>query len=115
MIRRPPRSTLFPCTTLFRSAPYRDASRVLRETEPEDELRIQRRRREAGGGDEKDRAHLLRLRPHLVQRSPRRLLGEVEGVLDVEGVLLREAVGPLEPGWRHAEVSAVYVRVVEDL
>src|SRR3712207_7119377 len=69
MIRRPPRSTLFPCTTLFRSAPYRDASRVLRETEPEDELRIQRRRREAGGGDEKDRAHLLRLRPHLVQRS----------------------------------------------
>src|SRR5256885_12243089 len=30
MIRRPPRSTLFPYTTLFRSSPRRDARRVPR-------------------------------------------------------------------------------------
>src|SRR5258705_2382660 len=30
MIRRPPRSTLFPYTTLFRSSPYRRTSLVLR-------------------------------------------------------------------------------------
>src|SRR3712207_8321190 len=29
MIRRPPRSTLFPYTTLFRSQPYKDKIRVL--------------------------------------------------------------------------------------
>src|SRR2546430_4358781 len=38
MIRRPPRSTLFPYTTLFRSAPDRDeraGELVVREREPE--------------------------------------------------------------------------------
>src|SRR5258707_6117994 len=32
MIRRPPRSTLFPYTTLFRSIMYRDSSTLPRET-----------------------------------------------------------------------------------
>src|SRR6266550_1621953 len=37
MIRRPPRSTLFPYTTLFRSAPWRWASSL--QLHPSDELR----------------------------------------------------------------------------
>jgi hypothetical protein len=49
------------------------------------------------------------------RRPPRCFLRQVEGVLDVEGVLLRKAVVLFEPSRRHAEVPAVYVRVVEDL
>src|SRR2546426_4379588 len=33
MIRRPPRSTLFPYTTLFRSWPFRDSERIFWEQE----------------------------------------------------------------------------------
>jgi len=41
MIRRPPRSTLFPYTTLFRSALFSDMSRKERPEKPEDlSLRI---------------------------------------------------------------------------
>src|SRR3712207_7729398 len=47
MIRRPPRSTLFPYTTLFRSPPVRVGSRsspsLLRREEAEDVVRVGRR------------------------------------------------------------------------
>src|SRR3712207_7886669 len=58
MIRRPPRSTLFPYTTLFRSAARRDAA-----------LRVERHR----GDDERDPR---RARLHRPRRDPevRRLL-----------------------------------------
>src|SRR2546426_4845560 len=41
MIRRPPRSTLFPYTTLFRSRSYRHTMRTHRGLEPPDEAWMQ--------------------------------------------------------------------------
>src|SRR3712207_8902511 len=58
MIRRPPRSTLFPYTTLFRSADARDAGGPLRR-------RHRRRRRERVGGAVEE--------PGLVRPDPLRL------------------------------------------
>src|SRR5688572_32760690 len=40
MIRRPPRSTLFPYTTLFRSAPVQDVNWLLREGNPDQATRL---------------------------------------------------------------------------
>src|SRR5215217_8498351 len=71
-------------------APDRDAARVLGEAEPEDEFRVQGWGRNAGGRDEEDRAHVLRPGPDPIEGPARGLLREVEGVLDVEGVLLGE-------------------------
>src|SRR3712207_7617971 len=66
MIRRPPRSTLFPYTTLFRSLPRHVVARprdghpdLLLRADPEGQQALQaRRRREAAGG-----------RPRLAARS----------------------------------------------
>src|SRR2546428_11902020 len=78
MIRRPPRSTLFPYTTLFRSVRYRRfrAPHLLgdlpeRETELVDEHRV--------------RARLL----HRRERLPRHVLDQAENVA-------REALSPVE-------------------
>src|SRR3712207_7102225 len=64
MIRRPPRSTLFPCTTLFRSRPsawtYLSSKSV--PPVPEDRQRCDRRRRAE-----------LRLLPPARRRPPRPL------------------------------------------
>ncbi len=57
---------------------------------------------------------LLGLNPRAIQRPPGRLFGEVEGVLDVQGVLLGERVVVVEPLGRDAEVAGLYVYVVED-
>src|SRR2546430_9130698 len=43
MIRRPPRSTLFPYTTLFRSGPHRTRQLVLRDAAPNWGIGSQRR------------------------------------------------------------------------
>src|SRR5215211_1661427 len=95
-------------------APDRDPSCVLGEAEAEDQLRVQGRRREPRRRDEEDRTDFIWCGPNPVQRPPRRLLGEVEGVLDVESILLGESVVSLEPLYGHAEVAALYLDVVED-
>src|SRR5215207_1310732 len=95
-------------------APDRDAPRVLREAQREDQLRVERGRREAGRRDEEDRTDVPRVRPHLVECPAGGLLGEVEGVLDVEGVLLREGMILPEPLHGYAEMAVLHVDVVED-
>src|SRR5215210_4152955 len=87
---------------------------MLGEAKAEDQLRVEGRRREPRRRDEEDRTDLLWPGPHPVERPSRGLLGEVEGVLDVEGVLLGKAVVPLEPPYGHAEMAVVDVDVVED-
>src|SRR3712207_9226035 len=53
MIRRPPRSTLFPYTTLFRSAQHREAAVARDRVEPRLEVdRLVRAAQVAVGGDE---------------------------------------------------------------
>src|SRR3712207_7591342 len=50
MIRRPPRSTLFPYTTLFRSGGELGMRLALRDRVPGHDRRALRRREECGGG-----------------------------------------------------------------
>ena len=95
-------------------APDRDPPRVLGEAETEDQLRVQGWRRDACRRDEEDRAYILRVRAAPVQRSLSRLLREVEGVLDIQGVLLGKGVVLLETLHGHAEVAVLDVDVVED-
>src|SRR5256885_12473852 len=70
MIRRPPRSTLFPYTTLFRSALANKTRRRL--PHARDEGAARRRRRRAGG----EHARGIR-RPHQVRN--REMVGAGEG------------------------------------
>src|SRR5205809_2955018 len=63
MIRRPPRSTLFPYTTLFRSAPPSAASASM----PRAARRRRRRRRQSSGRSEEHTSE-LQSRLHLVCR-----------------------------------------------
>src|SRR2546425_4380478 len=58
MIRRPPRSTLFPYTTLFRSPRIRGAERNLRVRDRRSDSRTTRHRSGPSGRE----AHVLRLR-----------------------------------------------------
>src|SRR2546425_6133771 len=63
MIRRPPRSTLFPYTTLFRSAsPAAGASEILVPGEPE--ARTERARRAEGVGVEDETWRQIRSEEH---------------------------------------------------
>src|SRR2546422_3266435 len=79
MIRRPPRSTLFPYTTLFRSAPARDARRGARARHRDRDRQHPPRRRspleparglDPGGDDLRSEEHTseLQSRLHLVCR-----------------------------------------------
>src|SRR3712207_7662421 len=85
MIRRPPRSTLFPYTTLFRSSPARDRDRragarrrgghlqpsdlpVRRGGRRQRELRSRVRRGGGHGGDRKSTTSELQSRQYLVCR-----------------------------------------------
>src|SRR3712207_8062380 len=68
MIRRPPRSTLFPYTTLFRSRDEEEAEHREHEREPAEEHRAARRR--AGGPD---RSHLFSAFGPLLDRKSTRL------------------------------------------
>src|SRR3712207_8644914 len=61
MIRRPPRSTLFPYTTLFRSRVQRPLAEVVAEQRPADQLHDQVRGplpAAAGGAEVVDRGHV---------------------------------------------------------
>src|SRR5256885_7403325 len=63
MIRRPPRSTLFPYTTLFRSLPLDDATQAERLERLLDELAIRHLRRQKGfqlSGGERRRLEITR-------------------------------------------------------
>src|SRR3712207_6941968 len=71
MIRRPPRSTLFPYTTLFRSALGIDAAALLPRTRL-DEIGAVLQAGDAGGAREVVR----RLAPAAVRRLSRRVLTE---------------------------------------
>src|SRR5438093_13774163 len=51
MIRRPPRSTLFPYTTLFRSRPHTKGMQPLPFHQGEDALRIERKQDDRGARD----------------------------------------------------------------
>src|SRR3989442_9492723 len=80
MIRRPPRSTLFPYTTLFRSVEVHDVDRVdahllqgdvvvgQRVLHAGDEYADRRPRRPAEGGRSEEHTSELQSRPHLVCR-----------------------------------------------
>src|SRR2546425_8900073 len=69
MIRRPPRSTLFPYTTLFRSSAYEDRERAQRGRQPgvlqrqrdvlEDAVRAQHRRSEEHTSELQSLAYLV--------------------------------------------------------
>src|SRR2546427_2185175 len=64
MIRRPPRSTLFPYTTLFRSELARDARRVVRivgEQQPQPVVRIADPARGIEPGSERSEEHTSEL------------------------------------------------------
>src|SRR5258708_12350643 len=67
MIRRPPRSTLFPYTTLFRSHPDRDAHRARQRERPRGRVR---RRRGAVPDEARSEEHTSELQSpdHLVCR-----------------------------------------------
>src|SRR5688572_31841419 len=69
MIRRPPRSTLFPYTTLFRSANFRGVEQVV----GGDELRVR-----AGS----DQAEFPQNAGHRVRRPPAREAGCAQDVID---------------------------------
>src|SRR3989442_4303908 len=64
MIRRPPRSTLFPYTTLFRSHDLRQRRDVRRDTE----VLLGATRRVAEAGRSEEHTSELQSRPHLVCR-----------------------------------------------
>src|SRR3712207_8253214 len=71
MIRRPPRSTLFPCTTLFRSERIRDH---LIERSRRDVMRTRKRREQSILREELERAHVqLPITAHRVVQSALRL------------------------------------------
>src|SRR5258707_10477664 len=65
MIRRPPRSTLFPYTTLFRSRSFAGAAAAYRRT---DRLRIVRHRINRGSNTPRGR---YRVRPAILTRTDR--------------------------------------------
>src|SRR5256885_10558277 len=96
MIRRPPRSTLFPYTTLFRSRPVVERDRVLG---PEHLLR--RVRRVAGVHDEvaADRDHdefglvVLPDQLHVAEESRVAHVVELESVLELDDEAARLAAG----------------------
>src|SRR2546429_4292280 len=92
MIRRPPRSTLFPYTTLFRSEPDREVHVVARERAPPLLVGIQRHRpdRLCIGGSPAAGDHLVDLRPVLV-RSSNELRPEAR-LLPFLGMLTHDAV-----------------------
>src|SRR3712207_7014827 len=69
MIRRPPRSTLFPYTTLFRSPPARAAARGQRARVPN--RPPDGRARDRGGGDAAGRDRDRRPRRLLLRRHER--------------------------------------------
>src|SRR2546429_5630067 len=66
MIRRPPRSTLFPYTTLFRSPALHRGHRVARRARPEGALSLRRRARARSRSEE--HTSELQSRLHLVCR-----------------------------------------------
>src|SRR3989449_6797368 len=74
MIRRPPRSTLFPYTTLFRSIPYKTVGKEFIADRPEVEHEILNAIREASRNL---RIYLSR-REHLAQEKRRRGVFEKE-------------------------------------
>ena len=94
-------------------APDRDPPRVLGEAETEDQLRVQGWRRAPVVETKKIAPTSSRSAPLRSSALLGRLLREVEGVLDVEGVLLGKVV-LLEPLHGHAEVAVLDVDVVED-
>src|SRR2546429_7274196 len=71
MIRRPPRSTLFPYTTLFRSAPRRGRV-ALGGKEPAAVLRVAEQRREARAGVEAGKAEPVDRAAALDERRDRK-------------------------------------------
>src|SRR2546430_6646425 len=73
MIRRPPRSTLFPYTTLFRSQFSRGAHRTIARGMAVERMRFADGCREAGGGQDRDRRRLTRVERRRPDRKSTRL------------------------------------------
>src|SRR3712207_9353263 len=76
MIRRPPRSTLFPYTTLFRSAPGQRSSGLGAGACPRapDEAPTLGRERASGPGDARDRRPSVRSEEHTSELQSRQYL-----------------------------------------
>src|SRR5947209_13219975 len=86
MIRRPPRSTLFPYTTLFRSDGVREKADGLQEEQSPAHVERDRAREEGGEGRSEEHTSELQSRQYLVcrlllekkkQRQEQELLAEV--------------------------------------
>src|SRR2546429_7251531 len=88
MIRRPPRSTLFPYTTLFRSLAQRQRQRLLRATHKVSRFVAIRERRWAGAPKTRSEEHTseLQSRLHLVCRL---LLEKKKKRPDLRGIVPR--------------------------
>src|SRR2546425_7305904 len=90
MIRRPPRSTLFPYTTLFRSVRGRDAERGLQRHAGAD-IVAERLLREGHDGPERRGLARLPRRERRVSEPPERLLADRHHLVVLPVLVEREA------------------------
>src|SRR2546422_7281993 len=102
MIRRPPRSTLFPYTTLFRSLAHRGVERVDQHIQIDDPLCLRGRKRPVLRSEE--HTSELQSRLHLVCR----LLLEKKKKRHTEGGALTRGSNPTRCGGRATWRSAIH-------
>src|SRR3989454_12199347 len=93
MIRRPPRSTLFPYTTLFRSDAGARSEHALVEAEPHDAVAALGTRAHLGQPDEHAQPDVRRKRPGLVHLARGRT-GESGFLQERLGASIGEALSP---------------------